>query len=787
MSSLKNLISQSKTDPSVLSELQSQLKLLITSQSIDPIVELLTSESFDHQFYGLVVTEQKLKHLKLINSSVQPIHSLIEGYSGIICGENRDISSIPPFILNKFSDIYALLAIYDWPSNFPHFLPLLTNLFQAKHPFSYNIFEKFLFQVNTNTDISEKRRQELKKSISSIFPEVKPYLIDFNTNSLNIVNNILDIYINLLQIISPNSLPIPNIFSLASLNPNKSLFLIYELTTLVDMRSFLPEIQKLIFTLSYNSRLVDIFSILLNHNRYKEITNFQQISEYAISGFQGSSYDMESSLNFYNILFKRKDITDTPEFIKFYENISACILSNLIRVSNEIETDITLNINYNNIVSLFTLLSKKYQTHTYNILSCINTGLQINRKLSKILIKNFEHKESLCINDPYIMCYILYIRNNPDCIKYLEILDFNDDDSVKLAIKIVGEYVRRTDVNILLKNVLVGVREKCNKSDNEFCDELLINIFLFYNENIDVLMNGEWNKKKIGRFSLLVKNRYESVVNLTEEFFTFFVNSIRIRNTDCILIGYKICGLLILKNVKLPENILSVIYESVDNMNGKEIEAFCNEFANKLEISVQRVYINKVVQRVLVLSSQEVEDEMIGCQRSVVSFLEKSILEISKSTCLGKEVLEFYCSALTEMVLVGESSIIRKIRGIFSKIEISTNFSDRLIFNLLTIYNSNIYINSQEDILNFCVDLLIKGHTQGFCVLDCKTENIESLRQSVVTNSRNGKSMVKEFLKNVKGKHISETEKKAFVSDQGFIKKRDKSKGGDVDISGFGV
>ncbi|KAM0676709.1 hypothetical protein BDAP_002719 [Binucleata daphniae] len=779
MQTIRDLILASKTNPAHLKQLETSIASLSSNIfEYQTLTYLFQDNNFECKFYGTIILQKRLKHVYKSNDTnaitafvnfVNIAYEQIIGNNNINNNSNNNNSN-NSILSNKMADIYALTIIYYYPIRNTNIFALINSAIQNNMLIGYLILQKFLFFLNTSSEISNDRRIELKKlckeNVTALLNEC---------NNTNNIRTTIQIYTNALTYIKEKQL---NMFDYVLQNGTH-----HKNETL----DFLSEYTQLYCTEEQTNMIIEFAKNMNNDFRYKIIEILMQNKELCKN---------TNLLDFVLFHTKNEDFFDLciEFFTKFYKN----------HTTNEKYAGFTFNVintikDYNiyddkvcnKMEELIRIMSSKYTQVTQHLLT--NFANEIPLNILVILLERCSLKKEFVFSNDFLNCYSEYKRSDASCVRYLQAINYDNKESIKFAIKIIKKYkVEEGIINYILNNVKnIGNVKQKNSINIVLLDDLMISCILTFlkhntdNNEIDLVPylstpnNTNWDEGRKKIFLCFLKKD----VKAAQAYFPSFFASLqqKTKENDITILA------VIQKNyTTLPQEILVKLYNDLKIYETKELCVLINELLPLIPEKIAKPFIEQIYNKITMGDSDEV-----CVVKSYLNFIDREITkQINKLhlfSDMNDEYLIFYTNLLVESLSIKEHSVPRKIHEVIQKNSLSYNTANT-IYKLLVLYNDSQMTDAQNDILAFLIYIIQKTDDLSVLLIvpQSTQQQIENLRISMQHGTtKNKKDVLREFLKEVKGKAMHEMfNDNVTVQKMGFtVQKKDESQ--NVNISDF--
>lgn len=672
-------------------------------------------------FYLFKIIELKIKTMKDgLNSEtgLLEINDFIERYISNIFSISQDL---PPCVV----DAYILLALYCWPMHMTNFWTFIENNIYKKNKIGFELLCTLLVEINYSSEIDNKRRYELKKAVSILIEQKLLPIFQIIQPDNDLSEYMIKIYKELLRI-SSRLIQLPLIFMAAKFYPDAAIDFFVEhgtsnlkLDQVYNVLEFFPPDLGLIETF-FNKNIVYDSRIL--KYMYSCIDNFDTFN---------------AAIVFWTKFFSVQN--DTCNI--YIKNVLIAIF-NTYSLLDDIDKSETETL-------IFNLLFALCKTYPMHLLEFFNTSVIENKfiisclhKISKKEIEmNFLTKIQFSNN--YLNAYVLYLNNNPKCIVFLNTLDYNDNEQIKLAISIIEKYNLPNNELIQFYNIIQHI-------ENEYIYELLSVIDYKLNNNVTITFN---NNVDVIKYFYYLKKDFTYYKNFSSDYIRYFIQ----------YAPFDRCFSIISK-LNLPSddliNILKIIYENIDHYPLIELSCLNNDLL--INIKNNSEVINCFIEKetyMLLNAWNNIKD-----YKTYYNVF-KSLLVLIDSELRHKQVLN-YGNILIDLLYVDYSIITNKILTILLNNILSKDIqledvidTKKAVYNLGFCYNLPNLITSQPLISQALTLLLVKdinGPNIFSEIFNFEINKCVQIKNQIKNMDKKGATnIIKNFIKDFKGQALN--------------------------------
>jgi hypothetical protein len=708
---LEELFLRLKSDPSVLPEIEKEIKLYVDRPGLAPVYELVNSRVPEMKLYALKIVESRIKNKKM---------------RGVVPEEETAfmLELIPGTSLSKAAQIFALLGLYEWPSNFPGFFSVIIDLISHKNPLGYKILESFLYMCNYSQEINDVRKNELKKGVTVMSNAYMPLFDD------SMAEYIIPILTESLKI-HPKSLDFSIVFRRGAEFPDKAIEFLSEGTEL----GRLEDVIELASRMEVSAGMILCFNSL--KNKAPDVPNLQRMYGYIFKGLRKDIMAFSVSVEFWTKLFGQRASDELAA------EVLTEVVSIYLSIDEEQRTDIE-----GEVLGLFNVISK-------NNPSCVIEFLKLNgnylpRKLVLYFLKRLfgfqtspEIPSDLAFKDPVVDCTLALYRKDSSALDYIPRLDFSDKDSCKLVVRMIEMFS-------LPEARLDRILSYCDVPNKEHCNEVIVECLMRLGRMED--FSGSWDGDKVVRLFFYLKHAPEHFARYSSSYFEFFLKKAPFDRCFAIL---KMFG-------NIPDGIYQKIYSDIDRYSLVDLSCFNRDLL--CYIKFQAPFVQKEVVRFIEewRVSEDPED-LIMCVKSLIQVLSISIS--GPQPCVNE---------LMEMLQIDDPNVVKRICNVFNGYSGPFD-THRVTYLLLMTYNSSV-VEGAHILVSISLTSCIKqddGAQAFHNILGIELEKCMNLRnETIKAQSKRAQNLIRAFLQDYKGKPLNKLYANEFkVGAQNFLRK----------------
>lgn len=611
-------------------------------------------------------------------------------------------------------EIFSLLGLYCWPAIFPRFMDEVILLFE--HNTGYQILLSFLEKINYNTTIDENRRSELKRAIALVYCHIeKQYKEEY-------AQLIIQIYTELLKIL-PKTFEYSLVFEKAREYPNEVLIFLIEAVGFIDK-------DKVVETLSFLKTDPGMIQTL-SYFKLNKLSSPNKVYEYAFRCIEDPDSFL-ATIDFWQRIFSSST----------HENILEPVLNKIIEVYLTIEDEELKEEVDQHIFGFFTIITKNYPSQIREYLKSVGDILPIKIATNFIqkLSKNENSKiflSGLSFKNAYLECLVNFMRRDPKTPQMIPQLNFMNKDDVKIALLIISEF-----------NFSV---EELNVCENACLNANELKVECYIKLNINESFDGPWNMDKIIKYFYYLKKRPEVYMKYKDQFYSIFIENS----------PFDRCFAIVEKLGSVPDFILQNIYDKMDKYPFIDLACFNNDLLPFLPNP--KPFIEKEIYRLVI-------DWNVIVDHKDYYLVVSSLLSIfsSKLDTYGTDLIDY----MIELIRIDSPIVINKVLSVFNNYKGSYN-TKKALYYLICAYNSPNLYNSQALISNSITNCLYQADgAQAFNeILGISIDRCcEAKQQICKTNKKSACNLVKDLIKDFKGKSYHQLFKDEFkVTKQNFL------------------
>jgi len=694
----ENLVNDLARNPEVMSKIEAEIQRLVEAPDTSELYAAMGAKNPAVPIFLCKILEMRVKR----KIGKMPIDEEIK--------VALDLLSKRPS--EKICDVVALMGLYCWPLSMPDFLSIIGSLLGTTY--GYSILFEFLSKVNTNCDIDEKRRSELKKAINMVIAElIKQFDERFAAY-------IIKIYTELLRIV-PKTFDYAFVFAKAPECQNEALDFFSEALPLLDQN----RLVKLLDDMDADIRMVHI----INSFKMSKVQDLDKIYRYMFSAI-GKDECFPAVVDFWIKIFS------SPA----NENLLKPVLNEITKSFLEAESSDEQQTPQ--IHGFYNVVAKNFPEQTAEFIQ-VNESIIPTRIISNILQKMQRVPPSLSFQSTYLHCQACFLRRDPGSRFLLPTLDFNDKDAVKLGIQLVNSFEYTPQE---LETTMRMCEGKCLNA-NELRVECMERLGI--EETFDT-----WDMNKVIMFYHLLKKKNQKYLKYREQYYALFLQSA----------PFDRCFAILRSLSDVPNQILANIYENIDKYPYGDLACFNNDLLPWLGIS--KPFLEKEVARFNAEWSKVSDhNEYNQAIKSLITVLEMKVGE------------EGAVDLLVGLLPIDNPVIVNRILGIFMLFRGEYNVR-KAVYYLLHAYNAPSLSSSQTQISGGLTNCLMhpEGAEAYHEIVGIDAGKCGELRQQMAkVNRKTAQNMIRELLKDYRGKTYAKMfESTPCVTEQCFIPKGKK-------------
>lgn len=703
---LEILAQELSTNPNAIKDIEEEVRTFVNLDSCAPLYELQASKIPSVHIFLCKILEMR------INKKISTLDL------------SEEIDFCSQLILHKPSyqvcEVYSLLGLYCWPAKMPNFMDNVISMLE--YEIGYQILLSFLEKVNSNTNIDEKRRSELKKSMTIIYSHVESRFND------KFAGYIISIFTELLKIL-PKNFNFSLVFKKASEYPEEATSFIIEGFQFIDQN----DIVSILDIMPVDSSLVQVLSSI----KIAKIKEPNKVFEYVFRSLKSDDECLASSIEFWQKIFSCKF------YGAFLEPVLTEILKRYLSINEEIKEDIDQHI-----FGLFSIVCKNYPENIVNF-------LKINGEILPVKItSNFIQKlvkadnsdallSELSFKNPYLQCLKGLLIEDSSVSNLIFNLDFNDKDSVKIGLQILEKYTFTSDQ-------LMYILKMCENSCLN-ANELKVECFLKL--GVHEKFGTNWSMDDVIKYFYYLKKVPAEYSQYKDYFYSLFIRNAPFDR--CFSIIEKLGNL----PGPVPDFILSNIYEKMDKYPYIELCCFNNDLL--LYLDNPKPYIEKEVFRFVG------EWNSISDHKDYYQAL-KSLLTVFSAKVDTISIID----NLIDLIQIDSCIILNKVLSIFNAYKGSYNVN-KAVYYLISAYNLPNVSDSHPMISGSLTECLFReeGPMAFHNILGVDINRSCEVRQQILKVSKKvAQNMVRDLIKDFKGKPFSKMfENELKVTKQDFL------------------
>lgn len=702
MHKLEKLAMNLSSNANLIKEIEKEVEMLVQEESCKPLLELKESKIPSVHIFLCRILEKRIQRKAMSLNLTEEIQFctdlLIEKPTFQIC------------------EVYSQLGLYCWPFLMPNFFDVIISFLKSET--GYQILLSFLEKTNTCTNIDEKRRTELKKAISMIYPILEKNFTD------EFASFIIPIYTELLKIL-PKNFDFSMVFRKAAECPDEAISFIVDGFNYIDQN----KIADILGFLPVDPGLIQTLSIL----KLQKISNINAVYEYAFKALSCNSDCFISSIDFWQKIFS----------IKTNQNLVEPILTEALKNYVNVEEDSKDEVDQH-IFGFFTIICKNFPFNVANFLK-INGDLLQTRISAHFIQKLAKSENSNTIlsefnfNNSYLNCLVNYLRNDPSTPNLIFNLSFLDKESVKLGLMILDKYQFNGDQ-------LMYIIKMC---ENSCLNANEIKVECYLKLGIHESFGNNWSMDDVVKYYYYLKKLPTEYGQYKDFFYSLFI-----RNAP-----FDRCFSIIEKLGPIPNFILQNIYEKLDKYPYIELCCFNNDLLAYLDNP--KPYIDKEVSR-FVSEWNSITDHKDYYQAL------KSLLTIFAAKMDTVSLIDSFI----DLFQIDSTVILNKVISIFNSYKGQFN-NNKAVYYLICAYNNPSVTTSYPLISGSLTDCMVRedGPVAFHNILGIDINKCCDIRQQILkVNKKTGQNMVRDMIKDVKGKPFNKMFENEFkVTKQNFL------------------
>lgn len=708
MLNIEKYVLELSSNPEAIKKIEQEVENYVQMKDCSKLYELQASKISSIHIFLCKILEMRIKRKITtldLNEEIQ--------LSQIILSTNPS---------HQACEVYSLLGLYCWPALLPDFIENISSLLGSKT--GYQILLLFLEKVNTSISVDEKRRTELKKALSIISDQFLPKFKD------EFAAYVIPIYTEFLRIL-PKNFDFSLVFRKASEFPDEAIPFFVEGIQFIDPN----KIVDLLEFLPTDSAMIQ----LLTNIKSSKIENPSKLYNYAFRCLGDDQNCFRFAVEFWQKIFSSKS----------YDSIVQPVLSEVLKfyllVDDEVKEEIE-----SSVFGFFTIIAKNYPENVANFIKV--HGSSLPQRITSNFVQKLQKSEnsqkilySLEFNSSYLNCLTNYLRDDPNTPNLIFSLDFNDKDSVKLALSILDKYPFNADQ---LAYILKMCENSC-LSANEIKVECCIRL------GIHESFGANWTMDSVIKYFYYLKKSPAEYSKYKDYFYSLFI-----RNAP-----FDRCFSIIEKIGNVSPVILQSIYDTMDKYPFIDVCCFNNDLLCYLDNPIP--FIEKEVNR-FIKEWNTITDHKDYYQAV------KSLLTIFSAKANTFPIIDY----LIDLIQIDSCLILNKVLSIFNCYTGEFNV-EKAIYFLISAYNLPNVADSHQLIATSLTECMYKekGPMAFHNILGVDINRCVDLRnQMSKVNKKTAQNMVKELIKDFRGKPFNKMfEPNIKVTKQDFLPPKAKT------------
>lgn len=699
---LEELFMRLKDEPSTMREIEREMERHIGDADIGPTRKLLDSRTPEMKFYALKIVEHRIRNKKMAGTVPSEEIALM-------------VDAVQATEMDKAAQVFALLGVYEWPANFPHFFSIIIDLLSHKRVVGYKILEKFLYLCNYSQEMNEARKNELKKGCGVMAGAYMPLFDD------SMAEYIIPILTESLKIM-PRDFDCSVIFKRGAEFPEKTIEFLSDGMDLINIEDVIDLASRM--DVSYG--MIMCFNMM--KNKAPGVHNVSKMYEYVFKGLRKDLLTFSASIEFWTKLFGQKDCG----------GLASEILTEVISIYLSVDDEQRATIE-GEVFGLFNVICKNYPGCVVDFL-CLN-GNYIGRKLCLHLLKKLfagvgpvDVPASLVFEDPVLCCALALYRGDVSAVNYIPYFDFCEKEPCKLTIRAMETFP-------LSEAQIRQVLSKCDIPSKDYANEVIVECLVRLGE--EEQLGGTWSRDEMMRMFSYLKKSPGKFVHLAPSYFKVFLEKAPFDRCFAIL---KMLG-------SVPDEVVRKIYVDLDLYSFVDLGCFNRDLLGHLRTQTQGPFIQKeAVRFVNEWRVSEDPEDLVACVKSLIQVVGHGI-GVSREH--GEPYP--YIGELVEMLQIDDPTIVKKVSETFNTYT-GTFDTRRAVYLFMVAYNSSMVESAHISVassLTICIrqEDGPKAFTE---VLGIDPTTCINLREDVVrSQTRRAQSLVKVFLQDYKGKPLN--------------------------------
>lgn len=687
MHTLERLAADLHSNPNVIKDIEKEVEALAYEESCSALIEIRASKVPAVHIFLCNILQKRIQRKATTLDLAEEVQ---------FC--TQMLAERPSF---QTCEVYSLLGLYCWPVAMPDFIDVICMLLGANT--GYQILLLFLEKVNTSTRIDEKRRSELKKAISIVYPRVESGFRE------EFAAHIIPIFTELLKIL-PKNFDFTLVYKKAAECPEEVISFIIEGIQFMNpsgissILQFLPADQNLIMSLLH----------LKPHRTEKSM----EIFNYVFRALRSDSECFIAAVDFWQRIF-----SSMPNEA-LLDPVLTEILKNYIETDEEIKEDADPHV-----FGFLAIVCKNFPVAATNFLNINGNALpvRISAYFIQKLAKNADTLSLLStvkFESPYLSCLTFYFRNDPNAPKLLFSLNFTDKESVKLAVLILEKYNFTQEELMHIIDMCKGGCLNSNEIKVDCCVKL----------GVHETFGANWTMDDVIKYFYYLKRSPEEYRVYKDYFYSLFVQNA----------PFDRCFSVIEKLGPVPTLILQNIYEKMDKYPYIDLTCFNNDLLPYLDNPLH--YIEKEVLR-FVTDWNSITDHKDYYQaiRSLLGLISAKIDTLP------------IADHLVDLVQIDSSIILSRVLSILGSYKGTYN-TNKAVYYLICAYNSPSVADLHTLISGVLTDCMMRtdGGTAFHSILGIDINKCCEVREQILKlNRKTAQGMVRDLIKEFKGKSFN--------------------------------
>jgi len=687
MHRLERLAADLPSNPSLVKEIEKEVDALANAESCSQLFEIHASKVPSIHIFLCNILEKRIQ-MKMATLDLA-----------------EEVQFCTKMLLEKPTfqgcEVYSLLGLYCWPRLMPDFIDAICSLLTTS--IGYQILLQFLEKVNTSTKIDEKRRSELKKAISIVYPSIESKFDE------KFAHLLIPIFTELLKIL-PKNFNFTLVYKKAAECPDEVISFIIEGFQFVDHN----RVSEMLQLLPSDQSLIQVLGTL----KPQRVECPNNIFNYVFRALSSDPECFLAGVDFWQRIFSSK--ANEALLIPVLNEV----LKNYIEAGEDVKEEADQHA-----FGFFSIISKNFPASVAGFLG-VNGNLLPQRIAAHFIQKLAKAEDGpallskLQFESPYLTCLCGYYSESPVMPKPLFSLSFADKESVKVGMMVLEKYSFTRDELVYVLSMCEGGCLNAN--------EIKANCYVKL--GVHEKFGANWSIEDVIKYYYYLKLSPGEYGVYRDYFYSLFVQNA----------PFDRCFSIVEKLGCIPIQVQQCIYEKMDKYSYTDLSCFNGDLLGYLQ--TPQPYIEKEVAR-LVSEWNTITDH------KEFYLAAKSLLTVLAAKIETHPIID----SLLDLLQIDSSVTLGKVLSILSTYKGSFNTS-KAVYYLICGYNNPNVADSHAMLSGALTDCMMRadGPSAFHSILGVEIGRCCGVRDQILkVNRKTAQGMVRDLIKDFKGKPFS--------------------------------